>query len=367
MTGSSLENPPLRRQAVWVVGWRTVGILATLAGNILAARLLGPAEFGLYLFLTTVAACGSLIGVAGLNDAALRFLSENLALGRREVAVAYVRRIAKLCAVSTLFSASLLAVALVLFHVATGRLPEPGLLISLTVIALAALAWQQLAGEILRGWNDLRLASLFSGGVAGGPISNLFFLAGVGGLLLARVPVTSAAAMGLLAASVSLTAPVALYCVWRTTYSGPATSTQPHAALSRGANRQLVTVAGSLLVLQLLAFFSQQFDVWIGETLLPPEELGLYGVAKRSLLMVAMPVQMAMLTIASGIPRLHARNCRPELQDLLRGSAALAAIPSLAALAVLVLIPGPLLNLVWGRSYDGAAPMVRILAVGYSR
>ena len=365
---STISEVPLQRSlaksAAWVVGCRVVGILATLAGNIVAARLLGPAEFGLYLFLTTVAACGSLIGVAGLNDAALRFLSENLALGRRPLAVAYARRIGIFCAASTLLAAGLMAVALALFHVATGRLAEPVLLISLTVIALAALTWQQLAGEILRGWNDLRLASLFTGGVAGGPLSNLVFLAGIGGLLLTRTPITSAAVLGLLAASVCLTVPAALYCVWRTIHRDCAAAAEPAIALSRGENRQLLSVAGILLVVQVLAFASQQLDIWIGEALLPPEQLGLYGAAKRSMLMVAMPVQMAMLTIASGIPRLHAQNRRRELQDLLRGSAALAAVPSLAALLMLVLFPAALLNLVWGGSYAGAAPLVRILAVG---
>jgi O-antigen/teichoic acid export membrane protein len=366
------DAPPQRslaHSAAWVVGCRVVGILATLAGNIVAARLLGPAEFGLYLFLTTVVACGSLIGVAGLNDASLRFLSENLALGRRPLAVAYARRITKFCAASTLLAAGLMSVALALFQFATGRFAQPVLLISLTVVALAALAWQQLAGEMLRGWNDLRLASLFSGGVAGGPLSNLVFLAGIGGLLLTHSPVTSAAALAMLVASVCLTVPAALYCVWRTihrdsAHHAPAAPAEPTVGLSPGENRQLLSVAGALLVLQLLAFVSQQLDIWIGEALLPPEQLGLYGAAKRSMLMLAMPVQMAMLTIASGIPRLHAQSRRRELQDLLRGSATWAAMPSLAALVLLVLFPAPLLSLVWGGSYAGAAPLVRILAVG---
>src|SRR3954454_475245 len=81
----------LRRQAVWVVGCRIVGIAATVASNILAARLLGPGEFGTYLLATTVIALGSLLAMVGLNEAALRFISESLGLGRQARAAAYTR------------------------------------------------------------------------------------------------------------------------------------------------------------------------------------------------------------------------------------------------------------------------------------
>src|SRR6266567_6321822 len=87
-----LVHPPLRRQAVWVVACRIVGIAATLAANILAARLLGPAEFGTYLLVTTVIALGGHLAMAGLNEAALRFIAESLALGRFTLARAYLAR-----------------------------------------------------------------------------------------------------------------------------------------------------------------------------------------------------------------------------------------------------------------------------------
>src|SRR3954453_14968310 len=75
------HHQPLSRQAAWVVGCRVIGIAATLASNVLVARLLGPGEFGAYILITTVMALGGLLAMAGLNEAALRFISESLAHG----------------------------------------------------------------------------------------------------------------------------------------------------------------------------------------------------------------------------------------------------------------------------------------------
>ena len=55
-------------------------------------------------------------------------------------------------------------------------LPSSALLVAVIVVGLALLAFLQIAGESLRGLQEFRLASLFSGGQAGGLVSNLIFL-----------------------------------------------------------------------------------------------------------------------------------------------------------------------------------------------
>jgi O-antigen/teichoic acid export membrane protein len=71
-----------------------------------------------------------------------------------------------------------------------------------------------------------------------------------------------------------------------------------------------------------------------------------------------------MMTIAGTIPRLHAQGRRRELQDLMRGSAGVAAVPALAALLILVLAPEWVVGLLFGPAYSGAATSIRILALG---
>src|SRR3954465_5810219 len=102
------HHQPLSRQAAWVVGCRVIGIAATLASNVMVARLLGPGEFGTYILVTTVMALGGLVAMAGLNEAALRFISESLAHNNRPLARAYRNR-AIVTAVAAAFMACLAA------------------------------------------------------------------------------------------------------------------------------------------------------------------------------------------------------------------------------------------------------------------
>src|SRR5262249_55765624 len=184
------HHQPLSRQAVWVVGCRIIGIAATLASNVLVARLLSPGEFGTYILITTIMALGGLVGMAGLNEAALRFISESLAHGNPSLARAYRNRALTTSAISGIVAC--LAAAVVLAFMLTGK-PITNLtsLLALVAVGIAVLGWQQLGAELVRAYGDLRVASLFSGGQAGGPISNAIFLAGIsaGALGLVRLDV----------------------------------------------------------------------------------------------------------------------------------------------------------------------------------
>src|SRR5262249_16445774 len=116
---------------------------------------------------------------------------------------------------------------------------------------------------------------------------------------------------------------------------------------------------------QLLAFATLQLDIWLAGGILSVEELGLYGAAKRSLLIAAMPVQMAMLTIVSLIPRLHAQRRQHQLEQVVRSAATAAAIPSLAAILLLMLFPRQVLTLILGGAYSSAAPALFVMAIGH--
>src|SRR5437667_10006530 len=122
---TSVPRLPLRHQAAWVVGCRVVGIAATLASNIVAARVLGPAEFGTYLLVTVVIALGSLLGMAGLNEASLRFVAESLALDQPALAHSYARRAVKITALASLLAGLAIAGALAIYSLVVGGSQSP--------------------------------------------------------------------------------------------------------------------------------------------------------------------------------------------------------------------------------------------------
>jgi O-antigen/teichoic acid export membrane protein len=98
--------------------------------------------------------------------------------------------------------------------------------------------------------------------------------------------------------------------------------------------------------------------------LLPPRDLGLFGIAKRSLLLAQLPAQMAMYSILATVPRLHTQGRARELETLMRGASTWAALPALGAIVALVLFPGPILRIVFGESFESGAPVILPLALG---
>ena len=357
------SHTPLGRQAVWVVGCRLVGIAATVASNILAARLLGPTEFGTYLLVTTVMALGGMLAMSGLNEAAMRFISESLALGRAALARAYLKRTLVTIGVTSGAAAVAVTAGFALLMLLARHVREPSGLLALVAVGIAVLAWQQLGAEMLRAYSDLRMASLFSGGQTGGPVSNLLFLFGICGSTFVVAQLDANVAVGITIVSLCVTCP--LVYTELTRISRKARGSAPPVKLSSEQRRELFVVGGTLLANQLLAFITQQFDIWLAGGLLTHEALGLYGAAKRSLLIAAMPVQMAMLTIVSSIPRLNAQSRDKELERMVRGAATIAAVPALMALGALTLFPRQVLGTVLGGAYAGAETAMVIMSLGH--
>lgn len=358
------KHAPLSRQAIWVVACRIVGIVATLASNILVARLLGPGEFGTYVLITTVMALGGVLAMAGLNEAALRFISESLAHGNPWLARAYRNRALVISATAAL--GACLTITLGLAFMLVGKpVPNVTALLLLIGVGIVVLGWQQLGAELVRAYGDLRLASLFSGGQTGGPVSNLIFLAGISAAAFGLGRLDVSWVVGIAVASVCLTFPLVYIGLTRLSHlPGPPSPTESH--LSPHQRHELFVVGGVLLANQLLAFATLQIDIWIAGGFLPADELGLYGAAKRSMLIAAMPVQMAMLTIVSTIPRLHAQQRKHQLEQVIRSAATVAAIPSLAAIAILILFPTQVLTVILGGAYAEAAPALFVMAIGHA-
>ncbi len=364
MNAPNFKSPRIP-EAAWVVACRVVGIGATLAGNVVAARLLEPAGFGLFLLVSTLIALGGVLAMGGFNEAGLRFISESLGLGEAAQAASYLASSIKLMLGVSLAAAVFAALGLLAFLHSDMPESDRWLIVALAPIGVFVLAWQQAAAEWIRGYGDLPRASFFSGGQAGGPISNLLFLAALVVVATRPMPLTAAGAVALLVGSVCATAPFALWSLRRARRRASAESATPDAASPGAIDRVgLLAAAGSLLVIQVLTFATYQFDIWIGGTLLDAAALGVYGVAKRCQLLAQLPVQMAMMAVIGLVPRLHAQNRPAELERLVRRATTLAAVPSLAALALLALFPESLPRLIFGQAFVGVAPVIAPLLVG---
>lgn len=365
---AEVSQKSLSRQALWVVGGRCIGIGATFASNILAARLLGPGEYGSFLLISTVLVVGALFAMVGLNEAGLRFVAEALGHGHYDQARNNVARALKLAAQASLVVAPISALVTYFF---LGGQPITRLLLAVLVaVGILALVWQKLGTELTRAYGDLKWVSFLSGGQTGGPLSNLVFVAALSGTALGIWPANARTTFALLVISICASAPF-VYGILRHAITLSDGLREPEGGLggalsAPGPTDRHSLFAVTLLIFstQLLGFAAQQIDLWIAGLYLTTDAVGLFGAAKRAILIVAMPVQMATMTIVGVIPRLYATKQIHELQRTVRGAATLAAIPSLVALVAIALAPQTALRLVFGDAFVGAAGPLLMLALG---
>ena len=354
----------LRAGAAWVVVGRFLGIAVTMLVNVVLARCLTPGEFGEFLVIGSVLGSASLLAMLGMNSAVVRFVSASVGLGD----LARARQSLRLVSLATLVSVACVGgmLAIVLTFLDTkliGLSAFPGL-VPMIVASLMLLALLQFVAEACRSLQELKLASLLSGGQTGGLLSNLLFLTSIAAaMVVARPGLRTAIALNLAAMAVTL--PLAIVGLIRVARErldadrANARSTKRALGLAH-----LLSFALPMLVIQLLTSATAQGDLWIAGVSCSPDEVALYGAARRLMLLIAMPLQVINFTVIASIAELHSQNRLDDLQRLLRGAASVAASLSIVAGLALILLGGPTLSLLFGPYFRQAAPLLSILVVG---
>lgn len=360
----AVEQPPCRLGwgAVWIVVGRLLGVGVTMLINVVLARWLSHDDYGSYLLLTSLLALASLLGMLGLGPALARFVGEGLGHRDNDRARQSVRLVLSIAPVSIAGVAIVVAVVLLRFHPSTLGLPAGPWIVPIVIATLILLAALQLLGEASRSLHDMRLATLLSGGQTGGLLSNTVFLVFISALAWIGAPdLRTALALNALAMVIIL--PAAVWGFFRTarTCLGPPAA-RPTA--TKLAMRPLLSFSISMLAVQLLTLTTTQADLWIAGVACHHDQVALYGSARRLMLLVSLPVQMLNLTVIASIAELHVQRRLGDLERLLRRSAALAALPSAAAIVVLIVWADPVLELLFGPFFCAAALPLTILAVG---
>src|SRR5438093_13376401 len=97
-----MELPPLRhrltRGASWSLAGRIVTSLATLAANVLVARLLKPSALAAYFLTFSVVTVAATVARVGLPRVVVRLVSASIASGRPGQARDAIRRVVLMAA-----------------------------------------------------------------------------------------------------------------------------------------------------------------------------------------------------------------------------------------------------------------------------
>lgn len=318
--------------------WITAGAVVI---NVLIAHLLMREDVGRYFLLLSVAGALSTFAQLGLGPTATRGVAAARARGIPGEVTGIVRAVLVWGLLGSAFGA---CAAFVL-----GAWLSFGLLMAV-LLALCVLAqtWQSLGAELLRGFQDIRGATLF-GELAGSlALFTLLFLT------WAIWRDTSLRVVLLLAVSATLLAAVLGLLRLRTFL--------PQAQAIRPA--RLFTESSPVLVTQLVWMFRTHADIWILSAVRPPAEVALYGVATRLAALLTAPQNIAKSVLAPSITEIHNQRRWRELQRMLRGSAAVAGGLAMLGMLTYLLLGRWFLGTFYGTVYSKGAGALAVLAVG---
>jgi O-antigen/teichoic acid export membrane protein len=319
--------------------------------NFLLARLLSPAELGTYFLIASVVGCLILVAQCGLQVAVVRFVSE--AVTRYSASRGYAAALK--CARIALAAAGAVALAYALLgsQVASWLLDSRALVDYSLAIAIwvCFAAPASVVGEAFRGFEQFGRAAIF-----GGLLSNLMLLAAVAALFL------FASNVGL-ASVIRLSVVVACFGA-SCTYMQFAWQAGRVTSSSGLKTYEVMLVSIPLLLMGLAVYVTTQADLWVAGALLSKAEVAVYGAAARLVQLVLLPPLVVAAVVAPVIARLVSLGQLAELERVLVRAAALGAFPGVAVLAMLSVLAGPLLALVYGAPYAAGASVLVMLSAG---
>ncbi len=350
----------------WALGGRVLLALTGLATNALLARLLSPQDLGVFFLAFSVVSFCSVLSSLGLEITVVRFVAESLGLelpGR-------ARRVVNKVIVLGAFGAATVGGAYLLVGTPlVARLFDSptlaavgGLIAGWTMVS----AFQNIIAETFRGFNDIRLASIFSRSASGfgSLLAGILLTLGLAALWVFDGS-TNLATVMILAVGSGLSS--TLLAGWllrsrvRNLPSGSPTGAGQSGEISF---RRVLSVTWPLLVNNLALIVLTQADLWIVGAFRSQEEVAVYGAAVRLVALVVTPLLVVNAVVSPLISERYARGRISELQRVLRVTAALAGIPALLALLCFIFLGGPILGLVFGDYYRSGALVLAALSLG---
>jgi O-antigen/teichoic acid export membrane protein len=341
------KHRQLMADSLWAVSGQGLMTVQGFAINLLLARLLPPQEMGRYFLLVSLVAVGVVLSQFGLDQIAVRRVAVHLSLGDTARVSGVVRDILWLGTSGAIFA------SLGMAGVSSAFGWEPGMV--LVVIAwIGTLTWQNLLAEILRGFHDIRGATLYGRVISGTvSVSLLAFLWAF------HSPVGLGQVTPVLVLGSCVSILLAGLAVRRRIPRGVAAGPPAKSHLS-----SLVREAWPVLLNTLVWVVRGQADLWVLSVFRPPAEVAVYGIVTRLATFLTVPQALTRSVISARIADLYTQEKRADLEQFLRRSATLAGGLAVAAYAAIALGGGSLLGLLYGWDYGAGAPAFLLLGLG---
>lgn len=323
-----------------------------LVTAMLFARMMPPAQYGIYSYALTII---TLLGIpveAGLPQLLIREISR----ARSQKALEQVRGVVRFSArILFGFMGATALIALAVIAVIHQKLPQGALVmaaIALPAVALAGMG--SIRGAILRGLGSALASQVPEQIVRPGA---LILIGGVA-FLLSRGHVDAVAALSMTVAANAIAFVVGAALLART-YNreiGPGPS--------KANNKQLFSALLPFTALAAVQIASGHIALFIAGFYIPPAEIGQFRIAVLCSDVVSFPAFALNTLLAPRFSTLFHTGDMAGLRQIARTSARLCFVMSLALSLPFLLFADHVVRLGFGHAYVDAAPAVRLLVAG---
>jgi len=335
----------------WVVIGKFVTAGSTFLLTMVLARLLDENELGTYYLAYKLIWLSSMLALLGLPQTAVRLIAESIGKSQPGRARSAVHKTYSLAVLGVLIVASSISLGggSWLARIAN----QPLLATVMWVVGLWAAfhSLQILTSEIFRGFQDLRLATIFGGAITGAITATTLIIIWWMGLTIS-LPQVLLVIVG--AAMLSL-------CLGLVLLRRKVVTLGPRSPL---AWNTILGISVPLWINLLMAYGLAQSDLLILGLFRGARDVAVYGNATTLVSLVLMSLMLVNLVVPPFIAELHAKREHRRLERMLRLTATLAGLPAFAILTTFLIFGSQILGFAYGEEYASGGIYLAILSIG---
>ncbi|TFE00020.1 lipopolysaccharide biosynthesis protein [Jeotgalibacillus sp. R-1-5s-1] len=345
----------IRSGGMWAFAGKFSTSIMTLVINATLARVLFTEELGLYFLIFNIALFGAYLSTLGFEQTIVKFIANNLAQNKPGnisyiVKIAFFGTLAGSMTVSVTYYFSADLIEKYVFNVQ-----------GLSALTLVLVFWmisngfQVLIGEAFRGFQEIKLATVF-----GGLASTMIFIS----------MLTLTSQLGWINISIQDVVILWIISITGSNLIGFIILLKKLSIIRSSSNKdialtvslsKMVPVTLPLMVTALSYFFITQADIWIISIIGSPHDIAIYGAAAKLAILMSMPFIILNSVIQPIIASKFAAGKIKEFEKMLRVLTALAFVPAFLLFIIFLLLGENILRLIFGSEVYGSGVIILII------
>jgi len=342
----------------WFVASYGIALIGYLAVNAIAGRFLGPGLFGYFVLAMTTAVIVGQLALIGVHRSGLREAAKLRDRARTDGDILELQRLVGGARAVTWVSLPVAAVVCGAVAVALAHDGAEGMEVGAALTVMVWLAGQQiLLSQYLRGFGQVRLASLLEGRSGGALVAAL---QAASLFAVWRLWPSSGLVGAFSAVSLGYVVPVivgrwALRGVFR----------EGRASRSLVADlRQTLRNDWRFASNQLATYLNSTMELWVASAILASASVSLFGAASRLGMVIMIPMTSLQVVFSPVVARMLASGEGTVLQRVIRSGATMATTVSALLWLPMLVIPSLLLGSLFGSGFRSASTVLVLLTVG---